>query len=149
MEYKNQISTSANQKRSFYAIANKVDKWWGKTDNSISQIDDEFSIFFGDTEWRFKIIEYQPFEKITWLCVKANHVHGNLADIEKEWLNSELHWRITDDNGKTEISFIHKGLTPDLNCYEVCETGWDYFISTSLKNYLETGHGNPHSDQKN
>ncbi|MBT8298216.1 MAG: hypothetical protein HKP42_07780 [Maribacter sp.] len=144
MEYKNQISTSATKKHSFYAIANKIDKWWGKTDNSISKIDDEFSIFFGDTEWRFKIKEYLPFEKISWVCIKANHVHGNLANIEKEWLNSELHWNIMNDNGKTEISFIHKGLTPDLNCYEVCEAGWDYFISTSLKNYLDSGEGNPH-----
>jgi Activator of Hsp90 ATPase homolog 1-like protein len=146
MEYTNRISTSANKEDGFYAITNNLDKWWGKTDNSTSKIGDEFSIFFGDTEWRFKIKEYVPFEKITWLCIKANHVHGNLADIEKEWLNTELHWNFIDKNGETEISFTHKGLAPVLNCFDVCKSGWDYFISTSLKNYLETGEGSPHFD---
>ncbi len=144
MDYKNLITTSANKEDSFNAIAKNVDKWWGKIDNSTSKIGDEFSIFFGKTEWRFKIIEYVPFEKITWHCIKATHIHGDFTDIEKEWLNSELHWKIMDNKGKTDISFFHNGLTSDLNCFDVCKTGWDFFISTSLKNYLESGEGNPH-----
>ncbi|MDF1697945.1 MAG: hypothetical protein P1U56_19010 [Saprospiraceae bacterium] len=144
MDYKNKISTSANQETSFYALAKQVDQWWGKVDNSISKIGDEFSIYFGETEWRFKIIEYVPFEKITWHCIKATHIHGDLIDIEEEWLNSKMYWKILDRNGETEISFSHIGLTPALNCFDVCRKGWDFFISTSLKNYLDSGKGNPH-----
>ncbi len=42
-----------------------------------------------------------------------------------------------------QLSFVHKGLTPDLNCYEICDAGWTHFIINSLKQYLETGTGNP------
>lgn len=92
MDYKNLITTSSSTEDSFYAISKNIDKWWGKIDNTVSKVNDEFSIFFGNTEWRFKIKEYVPFKKITWLCVKATHIHKNLTDIETEWLNSELHW---------------------------------------------------------
>jgi len=146
MDYKTKIISSANIEASFDAIANGLDKWWGKVDNSISKIGDEFSIFFGKTEWRFKIVEYVPFEKITWKCIKATHVHEGLNNIEGEWLHSELYWNFVETKGKTDIKLYHKGLTPNLNCYEVCKSGWDFFISTSLKKYLETGKGDPHFD---
>jgi len=144
MNYTQSIQTKATQKDAFLSIANKIDKWWGKIDNTISKVNDEFSIFFGNTEWRFKIIEYSEYEKITWKCIKANHVHKGLTDIKEEWLGTELYWVFKAGNGFTKISFIHSGLNSNLNCYEVCESAWNFFIPESLKNYLETGIGNPY-----
>lgn len=146
MNYKTQIETKANIKICFNSVSKEINKWWGKTDNSTSKIGDEFSIFFGETEWRFRVKEYLPFEKITWHCIRANHAHGKMADIKEEWLNSEVNWNFIDNHGKTKISFVHIGLVPELNCFDVCKSGWDYFISTSLKNYLDTGEGNPQYD---
>lgn len=48
MNYTQSIQTIATQKNAFLSIANK---WWGKIDNTISKVNDEFSIFFGSTEW--------------------------------------------------------------------------------------------------
>lgn len=42
-----------------------------------------------------------------------------------------------------ELSFTHKGLTPNLNCYKICDAGWTHFIANSLKQYLETRIGTP------
>jgi len=146
MDYKIEITTSADIKPCFYAIAREVDKWWGKVDNPISSIGEEFSVFFGKTEWKFRIDEYLQFKKITWKCIKANHVHDGLNNIEQEWLDSELFWSFISTNGKTNITLVHKGLTPNLNCYGVCKSGWDFFVSSSLRKYLETGKGNPYVD---
>lgn len=143
MEYKNQIITTANSKDCFNAITQSIDKWWGKTDNSITKVGDEFSIFFGETEWRFKITEYDPFKKIYWHCIKAKHVHNGLTNIEKEWLDTKLEWHITNEENQTQILFKHIGLTNNLNCFDVCKKGWDFFISSSLKDFLETGIGTP------
>ncbi len=143
MNYTQSIHTKATQKNAFLSIASGIDKWWGKIDNPVSKVNDEFSIFFGSTEWRFKIIEYTEYEKITWKCIKANHVHNGLTNIKEEWLGTELYWKFKKENKFTEISFIHKGLNPGLNCYKVCEGAWSFFIPKSLKNYLDTGIGNP------
>ncbi|MCK5457406.1 MAG: hypothetical protein KAI45_09800 [Melioribacteraceae bacterium] len=146
MNYTRTIKVKAKRENAFFAISNKLFKWWGTVDCSTSKIGDEFSIFFGETEWRFKIIEFSEYEKITWRCIKANHVHDGLLEIKEEWLNTEIFWNFISANGIVEISFLHKGLKPELNCYKICEAGWDYFISISLKSYLETGNGNPYNE---
>ena len=147
MNYTQSIKTKATQKTSFLSIATGIDKWWGKVDNPVSKINDEFSIFFGNTEWRFKIIEFLEYEKITWKCIKANHIHEGLSDIKEEWLDTELFWKFNTVNGFTEISFLHNGLNPELNCYGVCESAWSFFIPKSLKDYLDKGVGNPYFEQ--
>ena len=146
MDYQTSFSTSASRETSFHAITKGIDKWWGKVDNAVDKLGDEFSIFFGDTEWCFKITQYVPFEKLKWHCIKANHVHTGLQDIQEEWLNTDVKWDLTKAEGKVKITITHKGLTEHLNCFEVCKSGWDYFLLTSLKSYLETGEGTPYNE---
>jgi limonene-1,2-epoxide hydrolase len=40
-----------------------------------------------------------------------------------------------------ELSFRHLGLAPELDCYDVCERGWDRFLGSSLVAYVERGSG--------
>ncbi|WP_420583068.1 hypothetical protein [Reichenbachiella sp.] len=71
-------------------------------------------------------------------------IFSNLKDIEEEWLDSEIVFLFKDlDKDTIELNFEHQGLTPKLNCYEICDAGWTHFICTSLKQYLETGKGVP------
>lgn len=144
MNYKKSVPVKTNQENAFNAVSREIDKWWGKVDNPVSKVGNEFSIFFGKTVWRFLITEFSPYDKITWKCIKAEHYHQGLTNIKEEWLNNELYWNFKKNDDFVEISLLHKGLTPDLNCYNVCELAWDFFIPTSLKSYLETGQGNPH-----
>ena len=46
------------------------------------------------------------------------------------------------DSGGCDLFFRHHGLTPHLECYEMCQRGWDHFIP-SLAQYVDTGTGNP------
>jgi len=143
MDYRNTIKVKTNQEDVFRAISVEIEKWWGKTDNPVYQVGDEFSIFFGTTEWRFLITEFSKYDQITWRCIKAHHIVDGLPGIEEEWLNTEIYWKLRAIGEYVEVSFLHKGLNPELKCYSVCEPGWNFFISTSLKNYLETGQGSP------
>ncbi|MCW5518144.1 SRPBCC family protein [Muriicola sp. Z0-33] len=146
MDYQTSFLTSNDRRNSFDAITKGIDKWWGKVDNSVGKLGDEFSIFFGNTEWRFKITQYLPYEKVKWKCIKANHVHDGLQNIQEEWLHTEVEWDIKQAEEKTKITITHNGLNNQLNCYEVCKSGWDYFLLSSLKDYLEMGKGTPHSE---
>jgi hypothetical protein len=45
-------------------------------------------------------------------------------------------------NGKTEIDFTHIGMVPEIECYEVCEKGWNGHINT-LEKFINEGKGLP------
>ncbi len=139
MNYRQEITVTASPETVFTAIAQYVEKWWGKTDLPVSQIGDEFTTSFDQTYWKFRITEFQPFEKITWKCIDARHVHEGYENIEREWVGTTLHWTIEPAGVKSKISFIHNGLTSELNCYDACKPAWDMFITQSLKSFVEAG----------
>ncbi len=85
-----------------------------------------------------------PNKSVELECVEANHIHSGLSSsILEEWKGTILRWEIDKLNEDTKIVFIHEGLAPSLDCYEVCEQGWSYFFAKSLKQYLDTGEGFP------
>jgi hypothetical protein len=43
---------------------------------------------------------------------------------------------------EAELHFRHHGLTPELDCIDMCTRSWDHFL-VSLRDYVETGHGSP------
>jgi hypothetical protein len=43
----------------------------------------------------------------------------------------------------TELTFTHIGLTPQVECFDQCEKGWDYFIGESLYKLITEGAGLP------
>lgn len=42
----------------------------------------------------------------------------------------------------TELHFRHHGLTPELECIEMCTLGWNSYLA-SLRQYVESGQGSP------
>jgi uncharacterized protein YndB with AHSA1/START domain len=66
-----------------------------------------------------------------------------------EWIGTQPTFVIrTLDDGHTEIDFRHAGLERALECYDVCERGWDHFLE-SIAAYAETGRGMPYgSDER-
>jgi hypothetical protein len=43
-----------------------------------------------------------------------------------------------------DLLFRHAGLSPQLECYDMCRAGWDQYLP-SLRDYIDTGTGNPYS----
>jgi hypothetical protein len=60
---------------------------------------------------------------------------------KKEWANTRLIFDLSENNGITSLNFKHEGLTPDVECYQDCKTGWTHWIKTSLFSYFTTGKG--------
>ena len=146
MNFQKTIQVTTTKENVFEAVTTGISNWWGNVDNSnIFEIGDEFSIFFEEqTEWRFVISKLEKFNEVRWKCIHANHTFSGLNGIKKEWLDSEIIFNFKELEENTfELYFEHNGLTPDLNCYEICDAGWTYFIVTSLKQFLEAGKGSP------
>ena len=145
MSYNKKVLISSDSKEIFTAINQNVQQWWGNTDTPVSKVGHEFTTCFDKTYWKFRIIDLTPYRKIVWKCFEARHVHNGYNDIEKEWVGTFVHWTIESISSKeSELSFSHDGLTPDLNCYEICTPAWDRFVTQSLKSFVETGVGMPH-----
>jgi uncharacterized protein YndB with AHSA1/START domain len=61
----------------------------------------------------------------------------------EDWVGTSVHFDLEAlESGGTELRFRHAGLTPRLECFSDCKSGWDHFIP-SLRAYVETGTGHP------
>jgi len=137
--YKRTVKASA--KEAMKRIS-QVKLWWAKDfKGKAAKLNDKFSVYFGDDTYvNFRISEAIPEKKIIWLVTDCNL--GWIND-KKEWKKTECVWNLTEKGGKTTIDFVHKGLTPDRECYESCKPGWTHHIKDSLVKLIEEGKGFP------
>lgn len=99
----------------------------------------------GDLEFRFREVDEQIVMRVetldasravTWTCLE-NSGHP-------EWRGTSLRFRLEPRDRETLLHFRHEGLNPTLECYDVCESGWNHFLA-SIASFAETGHGEPFS----
>jgi uncharacterized protein YndB with AHSA1/START domain len=71
----------------------------------------------------------------------------NTACMMADWVGTTVRFELAEtSSGTTELHFRHAGLTPRLECFADCKSGWDHFIP-SLRAYVETGRGNPNQSE--
>lgn len=118
----------------------KVPEWWGITfTGNADKQGDTFTVkMTSDSFFNFTVTELVPGKKLVWLVTDCNMPW--YSD-KTEWTDTRLVFDLRETNGTTELTFIHEGLTPDVECYKDCESGWTHWISTSLFSYLTTGKG--------
>ncbi|MFT3909085.1 MAG: SRPBCC family protein [Ferruginibacter sp.] len=124
----------------------QVNGWW-KHDfsGSAEKPNDKFTVPFGDLNGErsfvdFVVSEILPNKKIIWKVINCNLPW--FRD-KKEWNNTEVVFAISSKNNKTIIDFTHIGLVPAVECYGVCEKGWDGHVTSSLVSFINDGKGNP------
>jgi uncharacterized protein YndB with AHSA1/START domain len=60
-----------------------------------------------------------------------------------DWVGTRPVFTITPvEDGGSELHFRHHGLTPELECIEMCTDGWNTCL-TSLSQFAESGQGSP------
>jgi uncharacterized protein YndB with AHSA1/START domain len=66
------------------------------------------------------------------------------CDFLPDWVGTTITFTLVPDaNGGCDLRFRHTGLGPQLDCYDQCRAGWDYFLP-SLRDYAQTGAGRPY-----
>ncbi|HTN37748.1 MAG TPA: hypothetical protein VL053_11780 [Arachidicoccus sp.] len=125
------------------AIGN-VRGWWpvnieGKT----GRLNGQFTHRDRYLNVKFKITQLKP-QRIVWDIVNS---HNNMfLENRHEWNTTRISFDITPKAGKTEIKFTFQGLVPELACYKVCSKAWSFFITSSLKGFIEKGKAGPISN---
>jgi len=60
-----------------------------------------------------------------------------------DWVGTKVRFEISPTaTGGSRLDFRHIGLTPQLECYDMCRQGWDHYLP-SLVGYVDRGRGNP------
>jgi hypothetical protein len=146
--YTREIVVSTTPTEAYKALTTGFKEWWTTDCNPVTDTGDIITFKFGPSYWVMRTNNLVPAKLVELECTEAHHVHDGLpSTILSEWKGSKLIWEILKQDEKTKIVLTHEGLVPSLECYEVCEQGWDYFFVNSLKQYLDTGEGSPFDNE--
>lgn len=148
-DYRASITVAASKADAFHAVTKQMDQWWTTTtEGDLDQVGDKTTVrFLPDFGfWTFEAALVKSGERLEMLCVDAHHkVEGQPEEIDREWLGTTIIWDFSSVDGKTEVTMTHDGLTPELNCWDICLDGWDHFFKNSLKAFLNGEPPSPHS----
>lgn len=85
-----------------------------------------------------QVVQLVPSKRIVWKVLESSI---RFVEDEAEWKGTTIVFEIAEKAGETEVRFTHVGLTPKLECYGGCSSGWRHYVETSLPSLLLTGHG--------
>jgi hypothetical protein len=136
--YAREISGFNTPNAAYRALTTEFDKWWTASSKPVTQVGDKITFSFDTTYWKMCVTKLVPDEYVEFECIEAHHRHEGLPEsILKEWEGTKLIWKIQQQENKTKVSFVHEGLMPSLDCYDICERGWDHYFVNGLKHYLD------------
>ena len=138
--YQCSIAADVTPHEAFEAV-NQVNEWWAKNfEGSAEKLNDVFTVRFGDTWVTFKIAEFIPDKKVVW----------QVTDCYLPWLNDKTEWNgtsvafeISPLGNATQVTMTHIGLVPGVECYEMCEAGWNHHFKESFLKLLTEHVGAP------
>ncbi len=141
-DFKLTLLTERTPQEVYQAIL-KVRDWWTGYHNeeftgSTENLNDEFSFSAagGVHQCTQKIVEVIPNEKVVWLVTKSV-----LGFVEKtdEWIGTQIVFEISNTGGKTQLTFTHKGLTTEIECYNSCAPSWTNYLQNKLLPLINEG----------
>lgn len=126
----------------FKTILN-VRGWWSgyyseEFTGDTEKLNDEFSFRAGGGAHysKQKLVEVIPNKKVVWLITDSE-----LTFLEKtdEWTGTHVIFEISKKGDKTQLTFTHQGLTPQIECYDSCAPAWTQYVEGKLLPLINTG----------
>ena len=109
-----------------------IDQWWsgvyGETiKGDSSRLNDEFTFTAGGGMHYSKqqLTELVPGKKIGWEVIDSKLTFLKKTD---EWTGTHICFDITTSGDKTKLTFTHKGLVPEIECFDNCSVGWTKYL---------------------
>ena len=135
------ITINASTQQVYEALTEEkqLKAWWTQDCSAKPEVGSKAEFEFKGADF-YNVMEITRLEQnklVEWKCVEA----GNESN--KEWEGTSVIWEISDDNGKTKLSMIHKDWKEETELFNRCTDGWNHYAGKSLKSYLETGKGEP------
>jgi len=119
-----------------YEAVNNVRAWWSgfyeeHIEGDTEKPGDEFTFTAagGAHISKQKLVEVVPDKKIVWLIVDSEFSFVEKGD---EWTGTKVIFDISKKGNQTQLVFTHEGLTPEIECYEDCSSGWSLYLTEKL-----------------
>ena len=111
--------------------------WWAANTSGSAEPGKTFDLHFaGGHEATMRVDNIVPTSEVAWTAVS----HEPFA----EWAGTQITFRLSEaGDGGTRVSFLHEGLASLCACYDVCEQGWDFLLSSSLRAFVTAGKDSP------
>jgi len=141
--YSTDISLSTTVDKVFNALTEEIPLWWTERFDGLANEEAAiFTVHFGLNIYKtIRVEELSPDSKITWKVNDSLIAVPGLKN-QTEWIGTTIIWEITPEVNGAKLQLTHIGLSPDIECYEICAAGWQQFTH-SLKSLVETGKGDP------
>lgn len=123
--------------------------WWSEEiEGGTGRTGDVFDYHFEDVHRsKIRLTEVVTDKRVVWRVLDNYFKPGLFGDAaiggKQEWIDTRVIFDITSKDGKTRLHFVHEGLSPDCECYDVCSNAWTHYIQVSLYNLITTGKGQP------
>lgn len=140
------IMTSKSPAEAYGSIMNFRGWWSEEIEGNTDQLNEAFFYHYKDIHLcKIGLIEASPGKKLVYHVIENEF---NFIKDKTEWVGTRLVFDISTEGDQTKIVFTHDGLVPDDECYQVCNEAWSSYIGTSLKNFIDSGKGNPNPKGK-
>jgi uncharacterized protein YndB with AHSA1/START domain len=142
--YTRNIEIAASPANVFRALTKELHKWWTTSAEDASAIGQTATSRFGESYQTIVVKDLVPERRVVWGCVEHLQA-GDTRWVHGEWVGTRMIWKIEPGSPGSRLTLVHRGLIPQLDCYDIWKEGWDRYAQ-SLKSYLETGTGSPYQD---
>jgi len=128
-----QIGVTADHDKIFYALTNidGLSNWWTNETSGSANKDGTIKFAFNGDGPEMKVTDVSK-DSVKWECLSG----------PDEWLGTNLLFKLEPCENQTRIFFSHSGWKEETPFHYHCSMKWAVFM-LSLKNYLNTGKGNP------
>jgi uncharacterized protein YndB with AHSA1/START domain len=136
-DYQATLEFSATPEAVFGALTTLpgLGSWWTSTVTGSGEEGGELRFYFGDDVPTIMRVDVATPGMVRWTCLGYVHL--------PDWAGTTVTFALSPAaGGGTTLEFRHHGLTPQLECFQMCRSGWDHFLP-SLRSYTDTGVGNP------
>ncbi len=111
-----------------------ISDWWGPTEGS-AEVGGTFEVFFLGRRQVIDIrVEPSGEGRVVW--------HVQRTPLTPEWDGTTIVFDVQASGAGSVLEFRHHGLTPALECFDMCHEGWTHYLA-SLVSYVDTGTGQP------
>ena len=114
----------------------KLAHWWTTDTRGQSEVGKTLEFWFSGSRASavMQVTALKPHELVQWQVVEGS---------AKDWIGTELEFKIFRDQGKTFLHFRHSKWREDAKMFPQCSFDWAIYL-LSLKEFVETGKGRPY-----
>jgi hypothetical protein len=145
-DFQKTIGLLISPKDALRMITHRVHDWWTTDfEGSAGSLGDVFTVRFGNTFKTMRVVHFEPDKCVEWMCIDQHiEMPEDMDQLEnsREWVGSVIRWEVKPDGQQSRLTLTHFGLTPQAECWIVCEPGWNQSLG-SIESLAKFGIGRP------